>query len=239
MIEAKIVRPYSMSTQNSINQLFNNNSKAFGDTIEHQYETGSYKRGEVFLKKVMDHLEASDARILDYGCGTGRISMMLGDQGYQVTGVDPAVEHIKIAQSLNHLPQVNFQVLTEDTITASLPFDAVVSSSVFEFVPDAQQYIAAIDRVLKPGGVLVISFPNLYSLWRVYAKVRYGKKYNHFKFQKNLLSKSDIKKLLVKNNFKKLEGPQYYESVFDHKGLGFLNASRFFGTLGVWVFRKK
>ncbi|MBC7488495.1 MAG: class I SAM-dependent methyltransferase [Cytophagaceae bacterium] len=228
-----------MSTQNSINQLFNNNSKAFGDTIEQQYQTGSYKRGEVFLKKVTNYVLASDAKILDYGCGTGRISMMLGDQGYQVTGVDPAVEHIKIAQSLNHLPLVNFQVLTEDTIITSIRFDAVVSSSVFEFVPDAQQYISAIDNVLKPGGVLIISFPNLFSLWRVYAKLRYGKKYNHFKFQKHLLSKSEIKKLLMKNNFRKLEGPQYYESVFDHKGLGFLNASRFFGTLGVWVFQKK
>lgn len=228
-----------MSTQNSINQLFNNNSKAFGDTIEQQYETGSYKRGEVFLKKVKKYVKSPDAKILDYGCGTGRISIMLGDQGYQVTGVDPAVEHIKIAQSLNPLAHVDFQVLSDGTFETTLRFDAVVSSSVFEFVPDAQQYISAINRVLKPGGILVISFPNLFSLWRLYSKVRFGKKYNHFKFQKNLFSKADIEKLFMRNNFKKLDGPEYYESVFDQKGLGFLNASSLFGTLGVWVFRKK
>jgi 2-polyprenyl-3-methyl-5-hydroxy-6-metoxy-1,4-benzoquinol methylase len=228
-----------MPTQSSINQLFNNNSKAFRDTTEQQYEAGSYKRGDLFLEKVKKHVTPSQAKILDYGCGTGRISMMLGKQGYQVKGIDPAIEHIRIAESLNNLPQVTFQTLTEDIIGFDESYDAVVSSSVFEFVPDTEQYIGAIKKMLKPGGILVISFPNLFSLWRWYAKMRFGKIYNHFKFQKNLLSERDIKKLFAKHHFKKLEGAQYYESAFDHKGLGFLNASRFIGTLGVWVFQKK
>jgi 2-polyprenyl-3-methyl-5-hydroxy-6-metoxy-1,4-benzoquinol methylase len=229
-----------MSTQNSINQLFNNNSKSFGDTIEQQYHTGFYRRGDVFLNKVTSHVKKQYARILDYGCGTGRISLILGTQGYQVTGVDPAIEHLKRAEELNHLPNVKFQLLNDnDSLGDVGSYDAVVSSSVFEFVPDAQLYIKTIAKLLPSGGILIISFPNLFSLWRIYSKIRFRKVYNHFSFQKNMLSNKEIRTLMEQSDFRLLKGPQYYESAFDHKGLGFLNASRLFGTLGVWVFEKK
>ena len=225
-----------MHTQESINQLFNDNSKAFGEEIEKQYEAGTYRRGEVFLRKVKKHVHMG-ASILDYGCGTGRISMMLGKEGYQVQGIDPAVEHIQMAASLNQSSHVGFNVLSNFNAPAS-SFDAVVSSSVFEFVPDPEQYINDIYRLLKPGGKLIISFPNTFSLWRVYSKIRFGKRYNHFKFQ-TTRKKSKIIALFQKHKFKKVGGTEYYESAFDHKGLGFLNASRWFGTLFVLVFEKK
>jgi 2-polyprenyl-3-methyl-5-hydroxy-6-metoxy-1,4-benzoquinol methylase len=228
-----------MSTQNSINQLFNNNSKSFGDNIELQYHSGIYRRGDVFLNKVKTHVKNKQASILDYGCGTGRISLILGAEGYSVRGVDPAVEHIKKAKELNQLPLVKFELLTgNESIGDDESYDAVVSSSVFEFVPDPEQYIQDIYRVLKPGGILIISFPNRFSLWRVYSKIRFGKVYNHFKFQ-TTRKKSEIVELFKKYKFKKVGGTQYYESAFDHKGLGFLNASRLFGTLFVIVFEKK
>jgi 2-polyprenyl-3-methyl-5-hydroxy-6-metoxy-1,4-benzoquinol methylase len=230
---------WPMSTQNTINQLFNENSKAFGDAIEQQFEAGTYKRGDVFVKKVIANVKKKDAYILDYGCGTGRIDMMLGEKGYRVFGVDPAVEHISRATSLNHLPNVSFEVLTDATIALPHCFDVVISSSVFEFVPDVQQYIDDIKLLLKPGGILVISFPNKMSLWRWYAKIRFGKKYKHFQFQKNLFSKDEIRSLFQKNNFRPIGGVEYYESAFDHKGLSFLNASRLFGTLFVLVFEKE
>jgi 2-polyprenyl-3-methyl-5-hydroxy-6-metoxy-1,4-benzoquinol methylase len=227
-----------MHTQESINQLFNGNSKAFGDEIERQYEAGVYKRGDVFLRQVKTHVPLANASILDYGCGTGRISMMLGKEGYRVLGIDPAVDHIEMATSLNRSSNVAFKVLTQAPIAAAASFDAVVSSSVFEFVPDPQQYIQAIYQLLKPGGRLIISFPNAFSLWRIYSKIRFGKRYNHFKFQ-TIHKKTDLIKQFEKNKFKKIGSTQYYESAFDHKGLSFLNASSLFGTLFVMVFEKR
>jgi 2-polyprenyl-3-methyl-5-hydroxy-6-metoxy-1,4-benzoquinol methylase len=228
-----------MSSQDTINQLFNNNSKAFTEATEQQYKAGTYKRGEVFLKHISALIKSPDAAVLDYGCGTGRISMMLGKQGYQVLGVDPAVDHIQIAGSLNDSPRIVFKVLTQEPIAAPASFDAIVSSSVFEFVPDAQEYIASIYQLLKPGGLLFMSFPNTHSLWRLYSKLRFGKRYQHFKFQKNTFTPKQVTALLEKNNFKKIAGPEYYESAFDQKGLSFLNTSRLFGTLFILVLEKK
>ncbi|MDF2454526.1 MAG: methyltransferase protein [Cytophagaceae bacterium] len=227
-----------MHTQESINQLFNNNSDAFGQDTEQQYKAGSYKRGDLFLKVTKKHVSSGGA-ILDYGCGTGRISLMLGKEGYHVLGVDPAINHIEKAVSLNTFSNVQFNVLTDSSVASASSFDAVVSSSVFEFVPDPLQYISDIHHLLKPGGILIISFPNLFSLWRVYSKIRFGKTYHHFKFQKNTWSQSEIIRNFKENGFRKAGRVHYYESAFDHKGLGFLNTSRLFGTLFVMVFQKE
>ena len=45
------------------------------------------------------HLKPN-ARILDYGCGYGRVAVMLSEQGYQVIGVDSAAAMIEKARGL-------------------------------------------------------------------------------------------------------------------------------------------
>lgn len=228
-----------MSSQDLVNQLFNGNSKAFGAATEQQYQAGTYKRGEVFLTQAKRLIGKQKAFILDYGCGTGRISMMLGKEGYTVLGLDPAQEHIEIANGLNEYQNVRFSALENGLKELEVSCDMVVSSSVLEFVPDVEQYIQDINTVLKPGGLLLVSIPNLFSLWRMYSKIRFGKRYKHFEFQQNLFSQKQLKVLLEKHHFNSVGSGIYFESAFDQKGLSVLNKSMFFGTLVLLTFVKK
>jgi 2-polyprenyl-3-methyl-5-hydroxy-6-metoxy-1,4-benzoquinol methylase len=229
-----------VSYQDELNQLFNRNSQKFSDAIESRFREGTYRRGQIFLSRVTALLEPAGKSVLDFGCGTGRISMMLGQAGYRVLGVDPAVEHINAALSHNELPNVEFKVLSDQLpIESPLTFDAVVSSSVFEFVPDPRQYVSVIHTVLRSAGLLFISFPNLCSLWRLYAKVRFGRTYEHFSFQKNLLGLNAIQALFEELGFRQLGDVQHYESAFDTSWLYRLNQSRLIGTLTLFVFVKE
>jgi len=226
------------SEQENINALFNQNAQAFSEATEQHVSAGTYKRGHVFLTKLKSLVSSENIDVLDYGCGTGRMCIMLGKEGYRVTGIDPAIDHIKIANAMNHSAHVQFKLMNTTLEEPSLHYDAVVSSSVFEFVPDAQQYIKDIHDVLKLNGILLISIPNTKSWWRLYSKIRFGKQYNHFKFQKNIFTEKKVRMALEQKGFKKLGNSVYYESAFDQKGLSVLNQLSIFGTLTLMAFRK-
>jgi ubiquinone/menaquinone biosynthesis C-methylase UbiE len=111
---------------------------------------------------VLAALEASPGeRILDVGCGPGfyvaGLSGVVGDGG-QVTGVDPNPSMLAGAtRRTDGMPNVT---LLEGEATA-LPvedssYDAVLSVQVCEYVEDVGAALAEMERVLKPGGRLVI-----------------------------------------------------------------------------------
>jgi 2-polyprenyl-6-hydroxyphenyl methylase/3-demethylubiquinone-9 3-methyltransferase len=95
---------------------------------------------------------------LDLGCGGGFMTEPLAGRGAKVTGVDPsepaiaaAREHAK-AGGLN----IDYRVGTAEAIP--LPdssVDCVVIVDVLEHVADPAVVIAEINRVLKPGGLLL------------------------------------------------------------------------------------
>jgi len=98
-----------------------------------------------------------DARILDYGCGYGRLTGELYAAGYHdVTGVDPAPRMIERARSA--YPQIAFATLdSAEPPFADASFDAVLLFSVLTcIIDDGEQraVVADIARVLRPGGIV-------------------------------------------------------------------------------------
>lgn len=104
---------------------------------------------------------SADSRILDYGCGYGRVLGLLENAGYSnLLGVDPASAMIAAARrgfpaiALHHMtdpPRVNL---------ADRSVDAVLLFTVLTCVPtDAGQraVVDEISRVLRSGGLLYIS----------------------------------------------------------------------------------
>ena len=101
-----------------------------------------------------------DARILDYGCGYGRLTGELYAAGYHdVTGVDPAPRMIERARSA--YPQIAFATLdSAEPPFADASFDAVLLFSVLTcIIDDGEQraVVADIARVLRPGGIVYVS----------------------------------------------------------------------------------
>lgn len=102
-----------------------------------------------------------DARILDYGCGYGRVLSELAEHGFSdLTGVDISSGLVDRARQLR--PDLSFAVLDTPPLLpyADAHFDVVLLFAVMTCVPDddAQRgLVAELARVLAPGGLLYVS----------------------------------------------------------------------------------
>lgn len=100
--------------------------------------------------------------VLDVGCGTGIQSLTFARMGYRVTGIDIAEDLVRIAErkltSWRYLGRATF--LIGDAQSLPLPdaeFDVVnCCGSTINFVPDPQQALREMARVLRRGGRLIL-----------------------------------------------------------------------------------
>ncbi|MEY4548197.1 MAG: hypothetical protein RL685_4392 [Pseudomonadota bacterium] len=101
-----------------------------------------------------------DRRILDFGCGYGRICQELVDAGYRdVVGVDSAAEMIR--RGGQRYPELTLQTLESQGLSyPAESFDAMLLIAVLTCVPQDRgqtELIATLTRLLRPGGLLYIS----------------------------------------------------------------------------------
>lgn len=108
------------------------------------------------------HHHQHPARLLDVGCGTGRFLEAMRSRGWQVVGVEPNPYAAQYARSSFNL-EVRTSTL-EEAAFEDAAFDAISLWGVFEHVIDPKATLAEIARILKPGGLLVMSLPNPASL---------------------------------------------------------------------------
>jgi len=102
----------------------------------------------------------SDQTFLDVGTGNGTVPIAVAQTfGLNVTGVDIDSQQISLARkAAQDIPGVHFETLDG----RSLPFedshfDIVFSNKVTHHIPDWQNALAEMARVLKPGGCLIYS----------------------------------------------------------------------------------
>ncbi|MBY0337837.1 MAG: bifunctional 2-polyprenyl-6-hydroxyphenol methylase/3-demethylubiquinol 3-O-methyltransferase UbiG [Acetobacteraceae bacterium] len=102
-------------------------------------------------------------RILDVGCGAGLAAEWLARQGAVVTGLDAAGAALDAARAHAEAGGValTYREGTPEAFEAP-PFDAVTALEVIEHVPPAERpaFLAALFRLTKPGGLVVLSTLN-------------------------------------------------------------------------------
>jgi SAM-dependent methyltransferase len=128
-----------------------------------QYRPGGTMadRAERFRSALRDRLPAGDP-VLDLGCGSGEISAALAAAGWRVTGTDPS--RAMLAAARRHGDAVDWvHLATPDRGLPFAPgrFAAVIASSVLEYVGDLPACLAEIARVLRPGGWLLATVPDM------------------------------------------------------------------------------
>jgi ubiquinone/menaquinone biosynthesis C-methylase UbiE len=102
-----------------------------------------------------------NAEVLELGCGTGLFTKEFVIQPIKLTAIDISPELLDAAKQAVPADNVSFLVDNAyDMSFADNSFDAVIGSSVLHHL-DIEQAFAEIYRVLRPGGVIRFTEPNM------------------------------------------------------------------------------
>jgi len=109
---------------------------------------------------------------MDAGCGTATLSRELARSGCRVCAVDASDSMIREARLLTSgtglEANIEFGVVktVEELPHPTGAFDGILCSSVVEYLDRPEAALREFNRLLKPGGMLIISAPNRFSLFR-------------------------------------------------------------------------
>lgn len=114
-------------------------------------------RREILREALMRHLNKSGGhQILDIGCATGGNIFLLKEFG-EITGLDNADEALQFAKARGIT-----KLIKADATRIPLPdhsFDMVSGLDIFEHIPDDASAIQEAFRVLRPGGIFLVTVP--------------------------------------------------------------------------------
>jgi 2-polyprenyl-3-methyl-5-hydroxy-6-metoxy-1,4-benzoquinol methylase len=152
-----------MTMSRSPDKLPGNSLREFYEGPEVPISSGS-DRGRRQLAKLTEVLRdrPGPQRILDVGCGDGAATALVAgfDVGHQVVGIDWST------RAVHHARAHGFTVVSGGVDGPGLPIatgmvDVVIMSELIEHLVDTDAALAEVWRVLRPGGALMLSTPNL------------------------------------------------------------------------------
>jgi 2-polyprenyl-3-methyl-5-hydroxy-6-metoxy-1,4-benzoquinol methylase len=168
---------------------------------------------EPYIRKGME--------VLDFGCGQGAFSQRLIDAGITVDGCDLDVSQIKASVRNRYELDLNKQ-----SITDSIPvkYDMIVAMEIIEHLQNPWKYLSDSIALLKDGGLIVLSTPNISNF---ISRLRFFMTGSLLAFEKNDLAHGHITPL----SFIQLENMfEFYKLEILKKGFaGPVPAFHFYG----------
>ncbi len=105
--------------------------------------------------------EYTPGRLLDIGCGAGHLLNRIRQLGWEVEGIDFDESAVKQAQNLYNLKAYTGDL--KDIVYPSDNFDVITLKHVIEHIPDPAELLKECYRILKTGGRLIMTTPNIQS----------------------------------------------------------------------------
>ena len=114
---------------------------------------------ETWIEALRTWLPSSQATVLDIGCGTGSLSIVLAELGHKVTGIDlsPAMISLAQAKAGTRGLQIEFRVMDAAFPQFSQhPHDVIVCRHLLWALPEPQPVLQRWSELLKQKGRLVL-----------------------------------------------------------------------------------
>ena len=108
-------------------------------------------------KKVAEFIESTD-EVLECACGTGAITIRIAEKCKSLVATDFAVGMLKQAsRKCSRFNNVSFKKADITNIKCKdSRFDKVVAGNVIHLLPDSKKALDELERVVKPGGMIII-----------------------------------------------------------------------------------
>lgn len=107
-----------------------------------------------------------DHLVIEIGSNDGYLLQYFREQGIRVLGIEPAENVARAAQEKGVPTVVRFfgMPLASELADAGNMADLLIGNNVLAHVPDLNDFVAGMKRVLKPAGVITLEFPHLLEL---------------------------------------------------------------------------
>lgn len=106
----------------------------------------------------------ASGRVLDFGCGNGDVVADLRGHGRDATGVELDEARIRQALKPEAAPHVVLYPGGTPLPFETESFDWIVSTEVIEHIADIARYVPELHRVLRPGGRVLVTTPDITSI---------------------------------------------------------------------------
>jgi 2-polyprenyl-3-methyl-5-hydroxy-6-metoxy-1,4-benzoquinol methylase len=125
----------------------------------------AYHRARIINKILKE--EKNKLNVVDLGCGSGNVSIILAKQGHSVVGIDESKSMIELSKKeknkLSNVNKLNLefknQSITDNSLEAGY-YDVCIAMGVIGYFDKDEILFNEAKRLLKPGGLFIVSFRN-------------------------------------------------------------------------------
>jgi len=148
-----------------------------------------------------------DYIIADIGCGSGTLLDRLASGFRHVYAIDVSEQMLEEARNNNYLDNIEYiQSSCEPCPLKDASLDVIVSLGVLDYVPDIKTFVVEYSKILKPGGIAIITAPKtrtIFSFLRWFNGLR--KILTKMPPLVNVVSKDEMKSIIYDTNFEIIE----------------------------------
>ena len=162
-----------------VRKRFRTKARQFDDLYEDErllvrlLRPGLFRRRQLAVETVRGY---SSPRVLDVGCGSGRIGEFVLDAGAaHYLGIDFSEPMIELARERLDRFGDRVELIVDDFLTAEVDgrFDVVLALGLFDYLPNPSDFAERMFDLCAPGGCVVASFPAWSPVKGPVRKVRY------------------------------------------------------------------